>query len=61
MHALVRFKIPYYYYYYYYLDLNCHSIKMHAPPPLATLADAAVASGGTCHCYQEWHYFLFVV
>ena len=26
-------------------------------PPLSTLANAAVASSGTCHCYPEWHNF----
>ena len=26
-------------------------------PPLSTLADVAVASSGTCHCYPEWHNF----
>ena len=30
---------------------------MAAHPPLSTLADAAVASSGTCHCYPEWHNF----
>ena len=39
------------------LDLNCHSVQMPAHPPLSTLADAAVASSGTCHCYPEWHSF----
>ena len=31
---------------------------MNAHPPLSTLADAAVESSGTCHCYPEWHKFL---
>ena len=30
---------------------------MPAHPPLSTLADAAVASNGTCHCSPEWHNF----
>ena len=30
---------------------------MPAHPPLSTLADATVASSGTCHCYPEWHNF----
>ena len=39
------------------LDLYCHSVQMPAHPPLSTLAYAAVASSGTCHCYPEWHNF----
>ena len=27
-----------------------------AHPPLSTLADAAVATGGTCLCSPEWHF-----
>ena len=30
---------------------------MPAHYPLSTLADAAMASSGTCHCYPEWHNF----
>ena len=30
---------------------------MPAPPPLSTLANAAVASSGTCQCYLKWHNF----
>ena len=30
---------------------------MPAHPPLSTLANATVASSGTCHCYPEWHNF----
>ena len=30
---------------------------MPAHPSLSTLADAAVASGGTCHYYPGWHNF----
>ena len=26
-------------------------------PPLSTMADASMASSGTCHCYPEWHNF----
>ena len=26
-------------------------------PPLSILADAAMASSGTCHCSTEWHNF----
>ena len=34
---------------------------MSTHPPLSTLADAAVASNGTCHCYPEWHNFLVYI
>ena len=30
-------------------------------PPLSTLADAAVVSSGTCHCYPEWQWHNFPV
>ena len=39
------------------VNLNCHSVQMPAHPPLPTLADAAVASSGTCHCSPVWHNF----
>ena len=37
------------------LYLNCHSVQTPAHPPLSTLADAAVASSGTYHCYPDWN------
>ena len=34
-----------------------HGVQMPAPPPLATLANAALTWSGTCHCFPEWHNF----
>ena len=35
-------------------------VQMPTHPPLPTLADVAVASSGSCHCYPEWHNLLQV-
>ena len=40
-----------------YLISNCHGVQMPAHPPLSILANAAVKSSGTCHCYSEWRNF----
>ena len=44
-----------------YLVSNCHCVQMAAHPPLSTLANAAMASSGTCHCYPEFPCVPFLI